>query len=76
MITFNYKLPAHEWASILKGAALAAAGAGLTALTAAMSGADLGIYGPFIGAVLSVAANFVRKAATVPPAEEKAPPTL
>lgn len=55
-----------QWDSIktlkvLKGAGLAAAGAGLAYVTAYAASLDLGAYGPLLGAVLSVAANALRQ---------------
>lgn len=47
--------------SVLKGAGIAAAGAILTYLGQYVSGADLGQWGPLVAALLSVAANAVRK---------------
>jgi hypothetical protein len=49
------------WISIGKGAGLAAAGAAATYLIAYMSGLDWGPWAPAAAAVLSVAANAVRK---------------
>lgn len=48
--------------SIAKGAAIAAAGAALAHLTAAVTGADFGPYTPAVVAVWSVAVNAARKA--------------
>jgi len=48
--------------AVLRGAAVAAAGAALTHLTAAVTGADFGPYTPAVVAVWSVAVNAARKA--------------
>lgn len=48
--------------SFLKGALLATAGAVVATLTAYVGDADLGLYGPLLGAILSVLANAVRLA--------------
>lgn len=54
-----------DWKSIGRGALVAAAGAGLAALTALTTGVDFGPYaGPFVSAALAVAANVLRKYAT------------
>lgn len=50
-----------EVKSILKGAAIAAAGAVLAYATQYVSGADFGVYQPIAVAVLSIAANALRK---------------
>jgi len=50
-----------EVKAILKGAAVAAAGAILTYATQYVSGADFGVYQPIAVAVLSIAANALRK---------------
>jgi len=47
---------------ILKGAGLAATGAGLTYLAAYLGQIDLGAYGPALAAVLAVVANAIRQA--------------
>lgn len=49
---------------VLKGAGIAAAGAGLAYLTAYAASLDLGAYGPVLGAALSTAANVLRQLAT------------
>lgn len=49
-------------AAVARGAAVAAAGAALTHLTAAVTGADFGPYTPAVVAVWSVAVNAARKA--------------
>lgn len=55
----------EQWKSIGIGALMAAAGAGLAALTALTAGIDFGPYiGPFVVAALSVASNVLRKYAT------------
>lgn len=50
--------------SILKGAAIAAAGAGLAYLTQGVTGLDFGAFEPLAVAALSVLANVVRKFAS------------
>lgn len=57
---------------VLKGAGLAAAGAGLAYLAAYLGSLDLGAYGPALAAVLAVVANAIRQALseTAPPAPE------
>jgi hypothetical protein len=52
-----------KWLSVLKGAGIAAAGAGLTYLLSAAGTLELGVLGPLATAVLSVLVNLVRKAA-------------
>ena len=52
-----------EWAKLLKGAGIAAAGAALTYATQWASGQDFGFLAPTVAAVLSVAVNFIRKLA-------------
>ncbi len=52
---------------IVKGAAIAAAGAALTYVTQWVSGADFGSYTPAVVAGWSIAANALRKLVT--PAE-------
>lgn len=54
--------------SILKGAGVAAAGAALTVLAQLSTSTDLGVFGPVVGAVLSVAVNALRKYAGTPEA--------
>lgn len=49
--------------SVLKGAAIAGAGAALTYVTQWASGSDFGAAGPVVAAVLAVAVNFFRKLA-------------
>lgn len=51
----------YDWAGLLKGAAIAAAGAALTYASQWASGQDFGVLGPTIAAVLAVAVNAVRK---------------
>ncbi len=76
---FNLALPQTEWMSILKGALVAAAGAGLTVLSESLAGMSFGPYTAVVVAVLSVAVNMVRKmlvtepvvAPPAPPAEEQ-----
>jgi hypothetical protein len=46
---------------VAKGAAIAAAGAGLTYLLNAVPGVDLGVWTPVVVAVLSTLVNAVRK---------------
>lgn len=48
---------------VLIGALIAGAGAALTYLLAWVSSADLGTYGPLLGAFLSVLINLLRKLA-------------
>lgn len=47
---------------VLKGAGLAAIGAGLTYLAAYFGQLDMGAYGPAVAAVLAVLANAIRQA--------------
>jgi hypothetical protein len=58
----------EKWKSVAKGAAIAAAGAGLAYLTAWSASADIGLLGPILTAGLSVAVNAVRKWAEPTPA--------
>ena len=53
----------EQFVSVLKGAGIAAAGAGLTYLTQYATGADFGMFGPAVVAGLSVLANILRKSA-------------
>lgn len=54
-----------DWKSIGRGALVAAAGAGLAALTSLTTGVDFGPFlGPFVAAALAVASNVLRKYAT------------
>ena len=50
-----------KWISVAKGALIAAAGAFGAYVVDAMSTAGLGVYGPAVGAILSVAVNALRK---------------
>lgn len=54
-------LSSYDWKKILIGLAVAVVGAGLTYVTAWISGADFGVWTPIIVAGFSVFANFVRK---------------
>lgn len=47
--------------SVLIGAGLAGAGAGLTYLSQYVTGIDFGVFGPLVAAALAVATNYVRK---------------
>lgn len=58
------KLLRTEWKSVLKGAAIAGAGAALTFLSEYISGQDFGTWTPLLTAGLSVLVNAVRKIAT------------
>ena len=49
-------------AKVLKGAGLAAVGAGLAYLASYLGALDLGAYGPALAAVLAVLANAIRQA--------------
>ncbi|GIW81515.1 MAG: hypothetical protein KatS3mg105_3322 [Gemmatales bacterium] len=51
----------EKWLKIGKGALIAGAGAALTYLSQAVSGADFGVWTPVVVALLSVAVNAVRK---------------
>lgn len=62
----SLKLNASAWVSLAKGAAIAAAGAGLTYLIQHLGEVDLGGLAPIVTAGLSVLANYVRKLATTP----------
>ena len=64
--TSMFTLPTSELWSLAKGAAMAAAGATLTAVSSYLSGIDFGPYGVVVGAILSVATNYLHKVATVP----------
>ena len=50
-----------DWQKVLKGAAIAGAGAALTYLSSYISGQEFGTLTPVITAALSVAVNFFRK---------------
>lgn len=54
-------LDISSWWSVVKGAGIAAIGAGLTYLTSNLSGMDFGSATPMIVAGLSIFANYVRK---------------
>lgn len=58
-----------KFVSVLKGCLIAAAGAGLAYLaswaTSTSGTADLGIYGPAVGAGLSVVVNVIRQLTVV-----------
>jgi hypothetical protein len=47
---------------VLKGAGLAAAGAAAAAAASYLSTIDFGIYGPLVGAAVSIALNALRQA--------------
>lgn len=51
----------EKWISVIKGAGIAAAGAGLTYLTESMASVDFGSSGPIVAGLLAVMVNFVRK---------------
>ena len=56
---------------VIKGAGLAATGAGLAYLAAYLGSLDLGAYGPALAAVLAVIANAIRQALSeTPPTPE------
>lgn len=54
--------------SALKGAAIAAAGAVVPIVTEVVSSGALGVYGPIVGAVASIAVNALRLAVQKPTA--------
>ena len=56
-----FKIRKEDLISIAKGALIAAAGAGATYAIAGLGKLDFGLYTPIAVAVLSVAANILRK---------------
>lgn len=58
------KVDRYDLRKVAVGAGIAAAGAVLAYVTEWLSGQDLGDWGPLVGAVMAVLANFLRKLAT------------
>ncbi len=62
-----------DWASLGKGALVAAAGAVLTYTSEHLSAQDFGMYGPMAAAVLAIVVNYFRKVLGVTPATPVVP---
>lgn len=58
---FMLFLNGQQWTSVIKGAVVAAVGAGLTYLATAVGGMDFGANTPFVTALFAVGVNYVRK---------------